>query len=171
MGLDISYYKSWKPYDGEVKDWDHAEEIQMAGTDLEHIYNGAGFEGRAKGIPEWVVTSGASGGFRAGSYGGYNRFRSLLCQALHGFPVGQLWAMSDNEQQEYDMWQMLHFSDCEGTLGTAVCKELHEAFERNWDKVMAFFTKEGDAEYYQVKLEEWRTAFKVAAGEGLIRFH
>lgn len=168
MGLDISYYRSWKPYEGEIKDWDHAEEITMSqNIDLTHIWNNEEFKGRAPDMPEWVV-AGEGGHFRAGSYGGYNQFRDHLCRALHGFPVTDLWKKPDEEMKEYAMWELLHFSDCEGVLDGACCARLHEQLEENWDKIVAFF---GDDSWDLEKLGYWREAFEAAAGEGFVRFH
>ncbi len=170
MGLDISVYSSWTPYDGEVKDWDHAEEIMMTGIDLTHVYNMEGFASRAKGMPEWVVAKFVDS-FRAGSYGGYNRFRDTLCRALHGFGAKALWAMVDEELETHAMWQILHFSDCEGVLGTEVCRTLHAELEEHWDKVTAYFAQLDDGDYYQGLLGTWRDAFKAASAEGFIGFH
>lgn len=173
MGLDISYYSSWEPYPEEVRDWDHAEEIEdTTGARLFKVYNGADFEARASDMPAGkFVTAKYVHGFRAGSYSGYNHWRQRFCLAANDILPEVLWAMPEEEAQNYLFWEFIHFSDCEGVLGPACCQRLHEQMETHYEKIRKEFEEGPDAAWNLRLLDEWRKAFRVAAGKGMIRFH
>jgi hypothetical protein len=62
--------------------------------------------------------------------------------------------------------ELIHFSDCEGVIGTAVSKKLAADFAAFDEKAKAA----GNERYY-AKYQEWRKAFEMAANGGAVDFH
>jgi hypothetical protein len=58
--------------------------------------------------------------WRAGSYTGYNHWRSQLAE-LAGFPADMYFRESPNDYAALPFFELVWFADNEGTLGTAVC--------------------------------------------------
>lgn len=151
MGLDVTAYR------GLVR----AVESETTVC----FYRNEAFPGRADEIEDGTAsdgpddpgtgthyTYGATHWFCAGSYSGYNRWRSAL-DALRGV---------DSAAFEELIW----FSDCEGTIGTAVSAKLAADF--------AAYQPKADAhpdDYFRRKYAEWRHAFEMAADGGAVSFH
>lgn len=90
-----------------------------------------------------------SAGHTACSYGGWSVFRGrlLACsqnQKPPGDAYGQLftkWAMAigdlDDEPEGWPFYELMMFSDCEGTLGYVVCEKLDRDFTAMRDRFAA----------------------------------
>jgi hypothetical protein len=177
MGLDISAYSKITKIDavfdasGEPIDPATREPVEY---DMQAYINGE-FPGRADDIEDQAVYKAVdSFGFRAGGYGGFNAWRNELAK-MAGYPLGQY-------EQYGEMWdsycvacwngakgpfsELIHFSDCEGIIGSAVAAKLAKDFadyHAEAEKVeMPFFIN---------KYVEWRKAFEMAANGGAVRFH
>jgi hypothetical protein len=70
MGLDISYYSDLKFVTSEESDANWNKHT--------HVYVNRGFTERANGLEDGFYESEYGGGFRAGSYSGYNAWRNRL---------------------------------------------------------------------------------------------
>lgn len=181
MGLDITWYRGLTRAAGTEGLLDDGETDYEAGW--ENIYgNGDYFPGRADDVPEGRYKAEESDGFRAGSYSGYGRWRDQLA-ALAGYPAAKA-ADFDSRDRSYveghphsaaawseennglPCYELVNFSDCEGTLGTAVCAKLAKDFAALQEKADAH----PDA-YFREKYREWRNAFEKASDRGAVCFH
>jgi hypothetical protein len=110
--------------------------------------------------------------FRAGSYGGYNTFRRLLCEALVGVDVNTLWESPDS-YKESPGFEMINFSDCEGILGTAVCQKLHPQFVENRGKFETYLREgrafdEDEIRWQITTYDDFTEAFRLGAENGIV---
>lgn len=178
MGLDITAYEGLTKIDGvkyingvvldkelEVVDYDAYALVPHINPD---------FPGRADDIEDKGVYNAAdSFGFNAGSYGGYNMWRNRLAK-LAGYPEGT-YKQCGEDRPSYCVacWngaqgpfaELIHFSDCEGVIGTAVSKKLAADFAAFDDKA-----KTTEDEHFYAKYQDWRKAFEMAANGGAVQF-
>ena len=145
MGLDISYHarleKAEAPVDGDGYD-----------EGVFQPYINPSFPGRAEGLdPDAWYKCHEVGDFRAGSYSGYGLWRLKLAGIAEGD----------------DFAELIHFSDCEGTIGPVVSAKLAQDFAKNRHRLEA----EGWDEYDIHRYDNWAEAFRVASGGGCVRFH
>lgn len=108
--------------------------------------------------------------FRAGSYSGYNWWRSRLAE-LVGTTDNEVWnGLVHPEAFE----ELISFSDCEGTIGHDVAAKLAKDFNDWYDKAEKF-SKEKlnsfDGERWLNSYNDWKRAFNLAAAEGAVCFH
>lgn len=105
-------------------------------------------------------------GFRAGSYSSYNAWRNELARVAGYEPAANgrydetVWQSTGGP-----FWEMINFTDCNGVLGTAVCKKLHSDFVAFRDIAIRGFS-DGDMLTY----EQFETSFKLAADGGCVMF-
>lgn len=183
MGLSITAYSKATllpkhPYDDErCYDADH----RMASTNV-------GFERSYRGLAdaevidgEWIggrcydVSDSETHRFQAGSYSGYGKFRDLLAQAFHHVDAFQIWPEADR-YADAPFFELINFSDCEGTIGPDAAADLLKDFEdgrSQWaDYLVAKYGhRVMDQKYYLEKYEDWAHACRLAADRGLIDFH
>lgn len=150
MGLDVTAYKNitWlEPVGSEDDDYD----LRIVAGD---------FAERAADIKDGYYSYNDSHGFRAGSYGGYNEWRNELA-ILAGFESAKdAWSKDSGP-----FWELINFSDCEGTLGTITCKKLLFDFKE-------FYAKAEKAGGYFFDLyKEWTQGMELAADNGCFCFH
>jgi hypothetical protein len=114
------------------------------------------------------VDRGRSISFRAGSYSGYNQFRKELCRMSHGVDPDVIWAAC----QEHGgcvpgpFVEMINFSDAEGLIGPEACARLADDFDEYHEKAKGCL--EG---WHLETYEDFRRAFRLAAGTGCVEFH
>lgn len=162
MGLDISYYQKLRPlgfYDEEAV----------------NLCNMKGFEDRAdfgvrRRTEEFVnyetqTTIFPRGHLYAGSYGGYNNWRNELSIFGLGVDAKTVWA-NPEKYKGRPFYELVNFSDCEGTLGADISAKLARDFWEN----LARAEVECD-EYFVAKYNEWLRAFEYAANDGAVEFH
>lgn len=179
MGLDITAYKGLNKIDclfnaeGEPVDPTTRKAIHY--DNYVQPRHNSDFPGRADDIEDQAVYAFADmDGFRAGGYGGYNRWRDQLAK-LAGYPEGEYELYGKKWPSHcVEVWngaygpfaELILFSDCEGTIGTAVSKKLAADF--------AEFQAAADAHpdsYFREKYAEWRKAFDLASDNGCVVFH
>lgn len=167
MGLDVFYYAQIVPVPSEEVPLDeYGEPTDDYRAFFRHPdFGDAPYEGLVEGQ---VYRTIKAGHFRAGSYSGYGDWRNWLARVA-GYPVAFL---VRHERRQYvqsawdatsgPFWELLNFSDCEGTLGPVVSRKLAKDF--------ADFQARADAlaqnEWYREQYECWRAAFEVAAEHG-----
>lgn len=158
MGLDISFYSKAKlvlPADR------YDEEQERDGRDYFYVLDE--FRAQADGLVSgWYATEGEHGGFRAGSYGGYNRWRDSLSQLVLGVPAERVW----HSPVLYDRCvELINFSDCEGVIGPVTSEKL--AADMCAVREQFFSASE---EYDQRTFDRFLNAFTVASRGGLVQF-
>ena len=167
MGLALPAYAELRP-------------VPDAGDDdglVKFISNDPEFPGRADELREGVAYSFArSMDFRAGSYSGYNAWRDELAK-LAGYPKAACTTQATSrrrsctplaawEATEGSFWELIHFSDCDGTLGASVAAKLSRDFEEYQAKADAHPDK-----WFRDLYRTWRSAFNMAAQGGAVDFH
>jgi hypothetical protein len=164
MRLDITAYrkltKAINPAmeDGCPVDWEnhfHAHEASIDFTE-------ENWPGRSAGIERGAVyTFAESLGFRAGSYSGYNTWRSWLAAFAEE-------VMTDNDLTSEPFIELIHFADNEGVIGPAVAAKLANDFADNQERAETF--NPGNVWWIE-QYEHWRKAFEMAADAGAVEFH
>lgn len=159
MGLDITAYGGLKESDaGEIS-----------------VSESAGFPGRLRPLKDGATYSCEKRfEFRAGSYGGYNQWREQLAK-IAGYEAkvssrerldGKLrhdegaWAESGGP-----FWELINFYDNEGILGSEVSAKLLQDFEAFQDRA------DVQDDYFLMKYNEWKEAFRIASENGAVVFH
>ncbi len=109
-------------------------------------------------------------------YSSYNRLREQLAElaGYHYYDHSDLCGTSGHvvgawKASEGPFWELLSFSDCEGCIGTSVCKKLAKDF--------ADFQEKADQrkkvaldDYFLESYRVLRHTFEVAAVDGLVKF-
>lgn len=169
MGLDITAYRGLKPAP--------AAELDADGYPVDyqsHMKPGAGFAwsektwpGRCPELVEGTVYSSTEQlAFRAGSYSGYNDWRSWLAK-LAGFSgAGDFW---DRATETEPFYELINFADNEGIIGAAAAAELAKDFAEY--ETRARETSEGSDDWQLVVYGLWLKACEMAADGGAIEFH
>ena len=168
MGLDVTAYKNAKRLNEFTADeWGEPKDIDSVQAYI------ADFKERAGNITDGYYTYDDSYGFRAGSYSGYNNWRDELARLAgyqntkydeHGYEreshAAGAWKLDGGP-----FWELINFSDCEGILGTEVCKKLLADFIEYDEKAKSF-----DSYFYE-RYKEWTEGMKYAADNGFFDFH
>ncbi len=164
MGLDITAARC-------------IERIGDSYEDGDGVYIGsqpAEFIPRADGLSPGMYRARESFSFRAGSYGGYNKWRNELAK-LAGYPqrplvdrrgVRELHAQGAWETDSGPFWELINFSDCEGSIGPKTSAKLAKDFAEHQTKAEAH-----PDEWFRELYAEWRKAFEMAADGGVVTFH
>lgn len=124
MGLNIYAYENIKymePHEYE-KEGDYQFKCAITGEYLSVLWENPHFPGRIEGARAMVpFTFQGSFDFRAGSYGTYGGWRNWL-ENIVVIEHPEAFA------------ELIHFSDCEGTIGPVVCEKLWRDFARYADE-------------------------------------
>jgi hypothetical protein len=166
MGLDITVYSKVKL--AAVQGVDANREPLSDEDFAESLYVDKNFP---SACPEFhngtVVThDGECQHFRAGSYGGYNEWRDKLAKLAGYASAASVW----RNPEPGPFVELINFSDCEGTIGPSVCAKLAKDFAEFQPKVDAL-PDSFDASYFRERYADWRAAFELAAGNGIVVFH
>lgn len=179
MGLDVTAYSKLRKIDcvfnaeGAPIDPQTKEPLDYDNYVLP--YHNPDFPGRADDIEDKACYGFADSTYvTCGAYSRYFRWRDNLAQ-LAGYPLGHY----EQYGQEYDSYcvacwngetgpfsELINFSDCEGTIGSAVAKKLCADFAAHQEQADAHAD-----EYFRRKYGEWRAAFELAADGGCVQFH
>jgi hypothetical protein len=173
MGLDITAYSKlrhigdhefdpelnegepgpWCFYDGHVQSWAYSDfTASFRGIPILTTRDGLSHGGCLE-----ITSETQTHGFRAGSYSGYNAWRSDLASQFN--PDGD---------EGKPFYELIWFADNEGAIGPDAAKDLLEDFRAHAD-VYAPPRRWGAglAEVYA----DWTRAFELAADGGLVNFH
>jgi len=157
MGLDVTGYSELKKCNE-----DDCEEMYVSSGDWEQS-NMKEFEGEIKCSVEDTYD------FRAGSYGGYNRFRDELCKTINNVSAQSLWSLAETQKDvaiDMPFFWLINFTDCDGYIGTSFCEILYNDF-CNYEEV--FVAKCEDDSYIE-KYLDFKEAFKLGKNNGLVIF-
>lgn len=173
MGLDITYYSKLVAAVGN-EGFDEDGNVKYDDGWFT-FYKNPDFPGRADDIQDGVAYMDSdAGGFRAGSYSGYNRWREQLAE-LAGYELTKFndrgrivkcYAAACWYGAEGPFSELIDFSDCEGVIGATVSAKLAQDFKEFQDKADKHYDK-----YFIEKYAEWRKAFETAADGGAVSFH
>lgn len=149
MGLDITAYEAVRPApNGDIL---ISEDEFRRFEDL---------------TPGRYISRGRELYFSAGSYRGYNAWRSALA-ILVGTTDREVWAEQKSPVvQAMPFFELICFSDCEGTIGPKTSAKLACDFD-SWAERA---TKYAPHEYWLSRYEQWRKAFRLAAWRGIVDF-
>jgi hypothetical protein len=126
-----------------------------------HLYPAPGFEARFDGQPAgYYRVEGELFHFWT-PYSSYYRWRAWLSeQAQHQAPAATWTSRAPCQGQPF--YELVHFSDCEGTLGPATSKKLADDFQQ-WAEALASGDSSG---LYQ----RFQKAFALASRGGVVVF-
>jgi hypothetical protein len=119
------------------------------------------FPGREEGIQAvpFRVPPYRTFAFRAGSYTGYNRWRRELAA------LPEVLAELQEFEKRKPFYELVNFSDCEGTIGPVVSEILYHDF------LTYIPTARECMDYYDFDLYiRWMFAFFLAKAAGMVRF-
>ncbi|WP_140402342.1 hypothetical protein [Burkholderia multivorans] len=112
--------------------------------------------------------------FRAGSYSGYNAWRNELAK-LAGYQPS-ITVRNKAVESRYDetvwkldqgpFWELIKFSDAEGTIGPDVCWKVHRDFVQYHDQAAQV-----SIPYFYDSYVDWMKAFEMCSINGAIVFH
>lgn len=176
MGLDITAYQRidvLPPHERSDACWeeeDHQPTLVYPG--MEQSFRGLPIVSRKDdGIAQGpcVRVSGESIGFRAGSYSGYGEFRRALCKAALGVAPEVVWTDPEG-YRTVPFFELINFSDCEGTIGPEACADLAEDFGGSLrDQIRTRLSI--DDPWFVERYDLWQRAFELAASTGIVSFH
>lgn len=172
MGLDITAYRKLTKLNATVDEDGYGVDSET-GKKIEGDYFVPNFNhefDRHEGLEHGVYSFEEDFAFRAGSYGGYSRFRDDLAKLAgyqeHPTADHDRHAESAWEAGEGPFWEMIYFSDCEGTIGPKVSAKIAQDFSNHQIKADAH-----EDEYFRERYSNWRKAFEMAAEGGAVDFH
>lgn len=169
MGLDITAHRQVQKVDkstialdedGYPEDYDNYSIFYV----VEH------YADRAPEIEsDAVYTSTETYGFRAGSYSGYNTWRNELAK-MAGYPeIKGRYDEGAWEEESGPFLDLINYSDCEGVIGTGVCKNLLADFLAFDAQAQTHNSPNG--EYFYEVYKEFTQGLTLAADNGLLHFH
>ncbi|QIB75318.1 hypothetical protein G3I44_14095 [Halogeometricum borinquense] len=187
IGLDITAYENVEEYDGKVETNKYGDISYewLQKNDLNKFYVAhEAHRPRADGVEGICRISGEVHTFRAGSYSGYSAFRNLLATFLlnhegvepsreisEHVESHEVWNNSENFEGK-PFYEIINFSDCEGTIGPETSAKLAQDFEEHEEDVKSLIKRRSDSsDYYVRKYDAWMQAFKLAATTGAVEFH
>jgi hypothetical protein len=165
MGLDIAAFSGLTK--SMINDPD--EVWKIGGT---HLYVNEDFPDRADGLKTGGYLYNEFTRFRAGSYSGYNWWRSQLCMMVHGVEPDVLWAGNDKRLFPA-FFELIHFSDCEGVIGPKTSAKLYQDFSEWKEKAEQYAAGLGDTLNGQTFIglyRQWMEAFGLASNNGAVKF-
>lgn len=173
MGLDITAYRQIAPDPSAALD-EYGDPVDYKSR--QKFWINPDFPEHAEGIDTMLAHSFAEKfDFRAGSYIGYSRWREDLAK-FAGYPavLVERWAGGMESLHAGGAWkagegpfyELIHFSDCEGTIGPAVSAKLLADFIAHEERAMAV-----DDDWFRALYMDWKRAFALAADGGAVQFH
>ena len=153
MGLNISAYSNIRFLHNNIGDSKGA-----------YLYVNEHFKDRADGLVDGYYDFDEEYYFRAGSYSGHSKCRELAAKALGFTVIEEYW---DECTPETPLYDLLNFSDCEGTIGPLCAKRLYESITKHKTRILE---RVGENQYFLGWLEDFQRAAKLAMQNGAISF-
>lgn len=163
MGLDIVAYSNIVPVSDDLSIYSD-EYLEECG--FHQVWRNEHFPEHAKDIDfDWfkLVNKSQRISFRAGSYGGYNMWRSALSNFATGVGPYQVW--TDDSYRGWPFHSLIKFSDCEGVIGPAVSKSLYDDFLQYRNLFQEHYS-----EYELATYKNFTEAFRLGADNGIVIF-
>lgn len=176
MGVDIRAYTNIRKidavFDADGEPLDPVTKEPM--PDALKLWVNPDYPERAADVVDkGVYEYDACVGHASYGYGGYNMWRDHLAK-LAGWPLGsyqqygrawESYAASAWQADGGKLWELINFSDCEGTIGPAVCAKI-AAELRELAATDPQFPRSHDRQFFDEMLE----IFEAAAGSGCVVF-
>jgi hypothetical protein len=165
MGLDIVAFEHARLVAScnraRVKHQGHV--VTWADIDMERSLRG--LEGN-----RCYAVAGERLGFRAGSYIHFMEWRQALSRRALGVSAQTVW--DDRSWVAEPFYELLNFSDCEGTIGPEAAADLAVDFAALRAKISAQPAKDAEFEtWFMDSYDKFQRAFELAAGgNGLVLF-
>lgn len=105
--------------------------------------------------------------FSAGSYHGYNHWRATLSQTVNGLQPESVWHQAD-ALAHLPFFELINFSDCEGTIGPEAAADLVQDFDDYSEIVREAQGEEDPFARFVAQYDRWREAFLVASDGGMV---
>lgn len=158
MGLDITAFRNLQLADPSEAFEDG--ELVWDGNYVQ-VYANDDFPGHHDPLQNRAAyTYEDSFSFRAGSYSGYNAWRNELA-VLAGFGSDRgAWKATHGP-----FWELINYSDCEGTIGSVISQKLARDFAEYQENA-----NQRD-DWFQARYADWRRAFEMASDNGAVDFH
>jgi len=174
VGLDIRYYT-------KLKDIGNAPADGGYGDGQIVFYDNEYFPGRIAPWKDTILYSydcsedREERHFRCG-YTSYSVMRNKLAK-LAGYTATEskepmatfLYSNGVYASECGPLFELLNFSDCEGTIGADACKKMVPEFEELWPQIEAEHV-DGPFDHFRTFCEYLRRALKAGADKGAIRF-
>lgn len=173
MGLDVTAYRNAERVEPQPESDEEVDKLYDT-ANVFTVHNDKGFAARADGAQGGFyrgepvshdASFGEYGGFRAGSYGGYNQFREQLCQAALEVSPEAVWDDLDAYAGQ-PFFELVNFTDCDGAIGPTTCAKLARDFADGEETVRPELE-----EWAQNTYRRFREAFEAAAGNGFVIYH
>ena len=116
MGLDITAYSKVTPLDDDSDAYDV------------RLIDNTAFPGRAAPFKNGMYDCRDTLDVFHKSYGTYNEWRDWLAKIAGYHGARDMWVIKE-PGQPIPFWEIINFSDCEGTIGTVACKKMLKDFE------------------------------------------
>ncbi|PCE34176.1 hypothetical protein [Burkholderia ubonensis] len=169
-GLDITAYSGLT-----IVESPHLSSDGMPQGENQVILDPGSFPDRFRGLESGKVYQFKSSfDFRAGSYSGYNAWRNELAKLAGYQPTMSV--RNKVAESRYDetvwkldhgpFWELIAFSDAEGTIGPDVCRKVYQDFVQYRNQA----AQVPDAYFYE-SYGDWMKAFEMCANNGAIVFH
>lgn len=164
MGLDITAFSRIEDTGIPV------ERFEWEELDVPHVYvnNHGPFHRSGGGLTNHhlyrATGESHSTSFRAGSYSGYNYWRSGLAVFATGHTVESYWGAEGDIDLPF--YELINFTDCDGAIGWEAAADLLIDFNNHYD-AYAEVHSERETHLYEL----WTEACEVASDNGLIWFH
>lgn len=128
---------------------------------------------QSEGYDGVYVQDGLVHQFNVGSYIGYDSFRTLLSNAIHGVRSDELWKEGSDFGWGDPFFEIINFTDCNGVIGPDLSAKLFQDFDEYEDQFKEYIEENQDTQNEKaVRLYgQFRAAFKIAADTGVVIFH
>jgi hypothetical protein len=175
MGLCVLWFTGLKRDESVTMEGGEPERDGRYVDDAVVLYSNPDFPERSYGaecgVPLAYAEHGRGGGW---SYTGYSQWRERLAE-LAGYPAvnrsNDSWPHSQKawEAVEGPFWELINFSDCEGTIGPLVAAKLASDFDLFAERAAG--VKGGfDDDHFRECFDSMRNAFRKAANGGAVKF-
>lgn len=166
MGLDITAYQNVNLVEVLLTYEDYEEKYDNEWEKYDYVHSCQDFPDRLPPLEVGgVYTFEKKFWFRAGSYSGYNSWREELAAMALSVTPREIWNNPDRFSG-MPFVELINFSDCEGHLGSEVCKKLLKDFDTFVAKA-----EQIEVDYFFELYQNWHKAFRMAANNGYIDFH
>ncbi|KAB8333690.1 hypothetical protein SD80_012210 [Scytonema tolypothrichoides VB-61278] len=105
--------------------------------------------------------------FRVGSFTYYNEWRKQLSVLVTRMEPEEIWKRRKEPSiQQLPFYELIDFSDCEGSIGPAMAQKLAQDFMAH----QLYIEQRTDADFQEV-YADFRKAFTIASNNGIVTFH
>jgi hypothetical protein len=106
------------------------------------------------------------------SYGGYSEWRAALCRMIHGIEPEEFWRSDAGKYEGTPFFELINFSDCEGTISPEACVKLAKDFAEHAHKASAVRMRGNyENDYFAQRYRLWQRMFEWVGEHGCVRFH